>query len=256
MDWKRSGMLALIGIGIAAVMTLSATEVLAQSCETPVCRSGYRLTRLPDRDRPVCLTGSGLEPQSFYYAPEPICPADADLRGQNCVKRICCIKPACAAGRRYEDGKCIRTGFGGVMSYVRAMCETGWDLDRPTGTCKNRACGATITLQDLPIAVQAPAQVRPGPFIGGFQPEGCVRKGSALSILGREFGTQAGKAVAVGGRGVHVDLPVTSWSAARIEARLPNDPAIRDGESYYVGIERAGHAGWLSNIDKRVTICR
>src|SRR5574341_1474125 len=185
MDKNLFRMVVLVLAGSSILMPLSASEVSAQACETPVCRSGYRLTRLPDRTRPVCLTGSGLEPQSFYYAPEPICPPDADLRGQNCVKRVCCIKPACAADRRYEDGQCIRTGFGGVMSYVRATCETGWDLDRPTGTCRKRDCGAVITLQDLPIAVQVPAQVRPGPFVAGFQPEGCIRKNSALSILGR-----------------------------------------------------------------------
>lgn len=159
MDWKRSGMLALIGIGIAAVMTLSAAEVLAQACETPVCKPGYRLTRLPNRSGPVCLTGSGLSPQSFYDAPQPLCPPDADLRGEGCVKRVCCVKPACPADRRYDDGKCLRTGFGGVISYTRATCEAGWDLDRPTGMCKKRNCGAVLSVPDLPIAVQVPARV-------------------------------------------------------------------------------------------------
>lgn len=254
MDWTRSAILALILAGLAMMFPQWVAEVSAQACETPVCRQGYRLTRY--RERLVCHTGSGLEPQSFYYAPDPICPPGSDLRGQNCVRRVCCEKPACPADRRYDDGKCLRTGFGGVISYTRAVCEAGWELDRPTGLCKNRNCGPAIGVPDLPIAVPAPTQIRPGPFVAGFQPEGCIRKGSVLSILGREFGvSQRTNRVELGGHGIGIPLPVSAWSDTRITATLPNDARITDGQSYYIGLKSgAGH--WISNIDRRITTCR
>lgn len=157
MDWNRTGMFALILAGLGVLMPQSAAEVLAQACETPVCRQGYRLTRY--RERLVCHIGSGLEPQSFYYAPEPICPPDADLRGQNCVRRVCCEKPLCPADARYENGRCLRGRAPGGIVILRVACEAGWDLDRPTGMCKQRDCGAVLSVPDLPIAVQVPARV-------------------------------------------------------------------------------------------------
>ena len=77
-------------VGLGVLMTLLAAEVWAQACEARVCRSGYTLTRLRDRPQPVCQS----EPDpitraiSFYYAPDPLCPSDAALRGQSCVKRV------------------------------------------------------------------------------------------------------------------------------------------------------------------------
>lgn len=254
MDWNRTGMLALILAGLGMLMPQWAAEVVAQACETPVCRQGYRLTRY--RERLVCHTGSGLEPQSFYYAPDPICPSDADLRGQNCVRRVCCEKPMCPTDARYENGRCLRGRAPGPILILRVTCDAGWDLDRPTGLCKRRDCGAVISVPDLPIAVPAPAPVRPGPFVAGFQPQGCVRKTSSVMILGREFGSPTGKGVALGGHGIHVDLVVTTWGETQIKVTLPNDPRIQEGQWYYIGVEKAGHTAWLSNIDKTITVCR
>jgi CARDB len=85
--------------------------------------------------------------------------------------------------------------------------------------------------------------------------EKCGAKGSNVTILGKNFGTQTGKGVALGGHGIHVDLPVVSWNANMIIAKIPNDPKIQEGQWYYIGIERADHGEWLSNIDKNITIC-
>lgn len=254
MTTNRYRMIVLILAGLGALVALSAAEVWAQACETPVCRQGYRLTRY--RERLVCHIGSGVEPQSFYYAPDPLCPPDADLRGQNCVRRVCCEKPMCPTDARYENGRCLRGRAPGPILILRVTCDAGWDLDRPTGLCKRRDCGAVISVPDLPIAVPAPAPVRPGPFVAGFQPEGCIRKNSALSILGREFGaTQGRNHVELGGHGISASLPVAAWSDTRITATLPNDARIAGGQWYYIGIKNsAGY--WITNIDKTITVCR
>lgn len=94
------------------------------------------------------------------------------------------------------------------------------------------------------------------PKIAGFQPAGaCVNKGSSLSVQGSSFGSPSGRGVALGGQGIHVDLPVSSWSSASIGVTIPNDSRIQGGKWYYIGIEKADHSQWLSNIDKTITIC-
>ncbi len=99
----------------------------------------------------------------------------------------------------------------------------------------------------------------PKPEITGYKmpgPKGaCVPKGSRFTILGRHFGPQAGKGVALGGHGIHVDLPVSSWSDSQIVATLPDDPRIQDGQWYYTGVEKDSHNQWLSNISKNITVC-
>lgn len=239
-------------VGLGVLMTLLAAEVWAQGCATLVCRQGYTLTRY--RERLVCHIGSGLEPQSFYYAPEPLCPPDADLRGQSCVKRVCCEKPMCPPDSRYENGRCLRGRAPGGIVILRVTCEEGWDLDRPTGMCKKRDCGAVIPLDRIPVEV--PIRVPSGPFIGGFQPEGCVRKTSSVTILGREFGaTQGGNRVELGGHGIGLLLPVTAWSPTSITVTIPNDPRIAIGQWYYIGLQNSA-GNWITNIDKTITVCK
>jgi len=93
------------------------------------------------------------------------------------------------------------------------------------------------------------------PEITGYK-EACGKKGGNITILGRNFGTQEGKGVALGGHGIHVDLTVVSWSDTAIVAQIPNDPRIQEGQWYYIGVERADHNEWLSNISKNITICK
>ncbi len=91
------------------------------------------------------------------------------------------------------------------------------------------------------------------PNITGFEPDQ-VFKGGSFTILGSNFGTQEGKIVVLGGHGISVDLRVISWSDTQIVVELPNDPQVQEGQRYYVGIQRANHTQWLSNIDRTVSI--
>lgn len=117
-----------------------------------------------------------------------------------------------------------------------------------------------------PGAAKPPAQVLTAvaPVIRGYShsgpgqpPDGnCVARGRTFWILGNHFGAQAGKGVALGGHGIHVELPVLEWHSDAIFVRLPNDPRIQEGQWYYTGIRQLSPAQWLSNIDKNITICR
>lgn len=100
-----------------------------------------------------------------------------------------------------------------------------------------------------PLVVKAPQ-------ITGYETKtSCVGKKSSFFILGTGFGTQTGKGAALGGHGIHVDLTIHSWTPTRIGVSLPADPRIEAGQWYYVGIEKADHTSWLSNINKNLTIC-
>jgi Subtilase family/IPT/TIG domain len=93
------------------------------------------------------------------------------------------------------------------------------------------------------------------PQINLVQPSGCVRRGDTITIQGVNFGTRTGQTVSLNGGGLVLDMVVSSWSASSISATVPNAPGIRDGQSFMLGIQQAGHAGWLSNIDKSIVIC-
>jgi uncharacterized protein DUF11 len=99
-----------------------------------------------------------------------------------------------------------------------------------------------------------PAEIRSE--ITGYAPAGCLRKGSAVTIRGSGFGDSQGTRTAVlGGNGISVMLPITSWSNRAIAASIPDDPSIRVGWSYYIGIQNSAH-NWMSNINRRFTICK
>jgi hypothetical protein len=93
------------------------------------------------------------------------------------------------------------------------------------------------------------------PEITGYK-EKCGKKGSNITIIGKNFGSSEGKGVALGGHGIHVDLNIISWNNTTIIARIPDDPKITEGQWYYTGIEKADHSEWLSNISKNITICK
>lgn len=103
-----------------------------------------------------------------------------------------------------------------------------------------------------PITV---SRIEAKPEITGYR-EKCGKKGSNITIMGRNFGSQEGKGVALGGHGIHVDLTVISWSDTIIVAQIPLDPRIQEGQWYYIGVEKAGCTEWLSNINKNITICK
>ncbi len=99
------------------------------------------------------------------------------------------------------------------------------------------------------VAIQPPA-------ISSLQHGGsCVAKGGGVTVLGSNFGTQSGRSVALGGGGLHIDLPVASWGSTSIAVTIPNNPSIKAGASYYIGIEKSDHSQWLSNINRTIPIC-
>ena len=102
------------------------------------------------------------------------------------------------------------------------------------------------------IKLQTPVFILP-PSISSVSPS-CVRKGATLTIMGNNFGAQSGRAVALSGPS-HADLMVSSWSNNSIAATVPNTSQVLAGKQYSVGIEKSGHAGWLSNTNVSVTIC-
>ncbi|HKK05278.1 MAG TPA: CARDB domain-containing protein [Gammaproteobacteria bacterium] len=144
---------------------------------------------------------------------------------------------------------------------------SGWEAIQivyPTSLQSNKAhfriaCkgAAKPHLQMNPnMRLKAPIQMLK-PEITGYRHSGrCVAKGTRFTILGKHFGSHHGKGVALGGHGIHVDLPVISWNDHQIVATLPNDGRIAGGQWYYVGVEKADHSRWLSNISKNLTVCR
>ncbi|MGE5240611.1 MAG: S8 family serine peptidase [Bacteroidota bacterium] len=93
------------------------------------------------------------------------------------------------------------------------------------------------------------------PQVNQIQPPGCVHRGDTITIQGINFGTGNGQTVSLYGGGVTIDLAVSSWGANSISAAIPDVPGIRNGQSFTLGIQPAGHGGWLSNTDKTIVIC-
>lgn len=93
------------------------------------------------------------------------------------------------------------------------------------------------------------------PMIKQVQPTGCQHRGDSITIEGDNFGNGVGKTATLNGDGVLLDLIVTSWGSSSISATVPNSPGLADGQSYPLGIQKAGHGGWLSNVDMSIVIC-
>lgn len=93
------------------------------------------------------------------------------------------------------------------------------------------------------------------PQINQIQPPGCVHRGDTITIQGINFGTWTGQTVTLNGGGVMIDLAVSSWGTNGISAAIPDSPGIRNGQSFMLGIQQAGHGGWLSNTDKTIVVC-
>lgn len=108
------------------------------------------------------------------------------------------------------------------------------------------------TIAPMPMTLTTTAT----PSVSGFSPAGtCINKGSALTVQGSGFGTSSGKGIALGGNGIHVDLSVSSWGNTSIGVTIPNDSRIQGNTTYYIGVEKADHSQWLSNINRTIVIC-
>lgn len=98
------------------------------------------------------------------------------------------------------------------------------------------------------------------PRISMVLPATCVRQDSPVTIEGTHFADSHGKTVAIvkqsaPGGGNHFDLMVQAWTDSKIIAVIPDSTGIERGERYIIGIEKSDHSGWVSNIDKIITMC-
>lgn len=119
-----------------------------------------------------------------------------------------------------------------------------------TMTIPKTATGTT-TLYKTPITSLTTVAAKPE--ITGYAPTTCINTNTNLTIFGKNFGAKKG--VSLGGHGINVDLPVSTWSTTQIVVRIPADPRIQKGEWYYTGVKDPNTGNWLSNIDKNITIC-
>lgn len=115
----------------------------------------------------------------------------------------------------------------------------------PTSTFSSPA--SSTTLITTPLVAMLP------PTISGYAQTSCVMPGSSVTILGSNFGSQ--KATTLGGHGISVPLSIISWSSSSISVIIPSNPSIEAGQWYYIGIVDPSTGGWLSNIDKNITMC-
>lgn len=99
-----------------------------------------------------------------------------------------------------------------------------------------------------PVAGVAPAA---SPAIVSIRPPGCISPGATLYIQARNF--SAGEGLAIGGNGAHVDLQIGP-DMASVVAVVPPDASLAPGAGYVLGIEKADHSAWLSNLEN-VTVC-
>ncbi len=132
--------------------------------------------------------------------------------------------------------------------YIGAVIDAGNKYNETNEKNNVHFCRVVVKTGD------APAEVAKKPVITGYA-QRCAIKGYKLTINGRDFGDRAGKGVAMGGHGVHVDLEIIHWMDTRVVVMIPHDRRLHEGEWYYVGIEKEDHRGWLSNISKTITIC-
>jgi hypothetical protein len=78
-----------------------------------------------------------------------------------------------------------------------------------------------------------------------------VVAGDTLAVFGSGFGSSmTPAAMRLGGEGLNRILAIASWSANRVEVRMPAD--VRPGR-YYIGVAD-GSGRWLSNIDQRLDV--
>lgn len=103
-------------------------------------------------------------------------------------------------------------------------------------------------LAPAPSTIRAPAA---SPAIVSIRPSGCISPGATLYIQARNF--SAGEGLAIGGNGAHVDLQIGP-DLASVVAVVPPDASLAPGAGYVLGIEKADHSAWLSNLEN-VTIC-
>ena len=100
-----------------------------------------------------------------------------------------------------------------------------------------------------------PPQQVSSPVITAVNPAECVVKGGVITLQGNNLLPSAGHSIAIDdGNGIHIDLPISSWTATSISATVPNDPRVQEGAGFWVAMETSP-GQWVSNVDKSITIC-
>jgi hypothetical protein len=125
-----------LGSLAALLLLLRPFPAGGEECRKKICKDDYSF------DGTFCRSKSGLNLRSPYRPESPVCPAGWDVKGEFCVKTVCCEKPVCKADERYRDGYCWSgpSGIGAYRSHRPASCEPGWELDPERGVCRNPAC--------------------------------------------------------------------------------------------------------------------
>jgi len=92
-----------------------------------------------------------------------------------------------------------------------------------------------------PSATSKPS-LGPSPIVITSAEPNPARIGDTITLRGANFGLQADHRVSVGGHGISVDLQVIEWNKDAVTVKIPDDPRIQKGVSYYYRISRIGHA--------------
>jgi hypothetical protein len=153
-----------------------------------------------------------------------------------------------SGANRIPDG--IRPG----AYYLGAVVDAGNTVAETNETNNCSFCRLEIGAGQFSVVPSVTTEPAARAEITGYA-ETCIRKAAELTIRGNNFGSQAGKGVALGGHGIHVNLTVLSWSDGAVRVRVPDDPRIAEGRSYYTGIQTADGGRWLSNINKGLPVC-
>lgn len=119
-----------------------------------------------------------------------------------------------------------------------------------------KAAGAELLSEKMPQRDRAAASRKPGrrkkAKITVHRPEGCVAKGDTVEIDGYGFGPNDNRQVVLAGNGISVPLRIVSWGDEHILAEVPEDPKIREAESYYFGVQQRKsedhHYVWASKF--------
>ena len=124
-------------LALAVTCAVAPPAAADDPCVRPICRAGYHYDGERCESEPDPITRA----RSHYYPDSPLCPGGWRVSGPNCVKVVCCDRPACDDDERYREGYC-HSGptFFGWRSHHRATCDEGWNLnERPDSATSSTA---------------------------------------------------------------------------------------------------------------------
>jgi hypothetical protein len=105
------------------------------------------------------------------------------------------------------------------------------------------------TIPSTPFGVPVRAEIT----ITGVAPASCAPPSAVVTFTGRGFGASQGDRRVSLNDLPPIALTVKTWSDKRIVAALP--ASVRPGVNYGVGL-RDREGNWISNVNRRVAVCR